>query len=293
MASDRQFILPNFLIPGAAKAGTSTLHFYLSKHPDIFMSPRKEPAFFSYRWHLGVEEYSRAFAGYSGQKMIGEATPSYIHHPESAARIKQYIPDVKLIFALREPVKRAQSHYWHRVKTRHEKRDINAVLLGSKDEYPIECGLYATHIKRFMNYFPKENVYFNVLEEMQRDPTGKLRAIFAFLGVDDNTEIGEIEPINRAQLARSFLIQDSLEGVRGRSRLKSIVPGWLKPTGVKLYRKIRNWNIRDFEPPELTPQQRRHLEELFLPEIKELETLLDRDLSIWYRDYNIVQEKVV
>lgn len=106
-------MLPNFLIVGAARAGTTSLYYYLKQHPDVFMSPKKEIDFFDVdkNFEKGLDWYERYFEGYTGQKAIGEASPLYMYLEKVPKRIAKVIPDVKLIFILRNPVDRAYSHY--------------------------------------------------------------------------------------------------------------------------------------------------------------------------------------
>ena len=120
--------MPNFLIIGANKAGTTSIYSYLKQHPQIYMSPVKEPMFFTLegknidRTEVSrqitlktavndIEDYQALFQGVSNEKAIGEASTAYLHCPWCAERIKQYIPDVKLIAILRDPIERAYSNY--------------------------------------------------------------------------------------------------------------------------------------------------------------------------------------
>src|SRR5215210_1250841 len=121
--------MPNFLIIGAEKSGTTALYHYLKQHPQVYMSPVKEPGFFSYEEGqkpisagparftseriTDIEAYQRLFRGISDEKAVGEETPAYIANPEAPARIRRYIPDAKLIAILRDPTERAYSNYLH------------------------------------------------------------------------------------------------------------------------------------------------------------------------------------
>jgi len=113
--------LPNFLVIGVEKGGTTWLHAQLKKHPEIFLPQSKEIHFFNkYNsnlikhdyFQLGINWYADFFKQYKGQKVIGEVTPMYICDPEAPLRIQQTLPNVKLIAILRDPVRRAYSHYW-------------------------------------------------------------------------------------------------------------------------------------------------------------------------------------
>ena len=122
-------ILPNFLIIGAAKAGTTALWHYLRQHPEIYMSPHKEPRFFAlygqpvnfkgpgdktrFKFVTELQEYHQLFAGVQNEKAIGEASPWYLYVKSAAPAIKKMLPDVKLVVFLRDPVERASTNYLH------------------------------------------------------------------------------------------------------------------------------------------------------------------------------------
>ena len=118
--------MPNFLIIGAMKSGTTALYYYLEQHPQVYMSPVKEPNFFcseensdgDFATRLGA--YQDLFRDVSGEKAIGEASHCYLYEPEAAARIQEYITDAKLIAVLRDPVDRAYSHFLHMVRNGSE-----------------------------------------------------------------------------------------------------------------------------------------------------------------------------
>src|SRR6188508_1581564 len=134
--------LPNFFIVGAPKAGTTSLYYYLKRHPEVFMSPIKEPNFFAYEetikqnlYHKekGVgtlEEYKDLFAEANGRhKAIGEASVSYLFYPPVPERIKQMVPDAKIIISLRNPVDRALSHYYMEYKLGYVNVPLEDILL--------------------------------------------------------------------------------------------------------------------------------------------------------------------
>lgn len=114
LATQRLRMLPNFIIPGAQKCGTTSLYLDLKQHPEIRLSRSKEVWYFDRDYHKGLPWYRSNFPLWSAQKLsIGDVTPSYLDHPKSAERIKALIPNCRLIFILRDPVERAYSHYFH------------------------------------------------------------------------------------------------------------------------------------------------------------------------------------
>ena len=104
-------VLPNFVVIGAMRSGSTSLYKYLQAHPDVYM-PRKEIHFFDRKWDRGLSWYLTRFEGHSGQTAVGEATPTYLAEPEALDRMASTIPDARLLAVLRDPVDRAYSHYW-------------------------------------------------------------------------------------------------------------------------------------------------------------------------------------
>src|SRR3972149_6925354 len=112
---------PNFLVLGAAKAGTTSLCHYLAQHPDVFIPEVKEPIFFDAEYERGLDYYwKKYFSRWSGQPAVGEGRVFNLYLPFVPPRIRESIPGAKLIAVLRNPVERAYSHWWHRFSYRDE-----------------------------------------------------------------------------------------------------------------------------------------------------------------------------
>lgn len=270
-------MLPTFLIPGAPKAGSSTLYDCFAAHPQILMSERKEPDFFGGRWGQGIAYYEEFFRAYNGEKAIGEATVGYLSDPAAPERIHQVLPDVKFVIVMRDPVSRAVSHYWWRVNTNAETRTLDEVL-DSDDNYPVDCGMYHTQICRFLEYFPLSRMHFVLTEDMARDLDGVLRSASDFLGVDPvpvTTSASNPARVARSRTATTLLSRAST------SRLKHLAPTPVRSWASKTVAMLARANTKPFRPPLLRPDQRRRLQDTFRPDIESLERLLDRDLSEW------------
>jgi len=273
-------MLPTFLIPGAPKAGSSTLYDCFAAHPQILMSDSKEPDFFGGRWGEGVAYYEGFFGAYDGEAAVGEATVGYMADPAAPGRIQQVIPDVRFIFALREPVARAVSHYWWRVHTNVETRSLDEVL-ASDDNYPVEMGLYHTHIRRYLEHFPFDRMHFVFTEDMAADLDAVVRAAAGFLGVDPDAAV-VTRPANQARVPRSR----AATGLLSRAStlpLKQLAPKRVRSLASRTVGSLARANTRPFRPPPLRPDQRQLLQDTFGPEVEGLERLLDRDLSAWKR----------
>lgn len=288
--------LPNFFIVGAPKAGTTSLYFYLKRHPEVFMSPIKEPNFFSYdetvRQNLyhkekGVgsfDEYTKLFEQANGHhKAIGEASVSYLFYPSVPGKIKELIPDAKIIMSLRDPVDRAYSHYFMEHKLGYVHTSIeNIISKKSKHrnahlwyQQYIELGLYTEQVKRYLDVFGKDNVRIFIYDELAEDMEGMILNVFDFLDID-KTYIPELEgkyntySTPRNQLIRLMYAQKNL-----RTLARKIMPqeriDWVK--NFFLTRKMKTPR-RD----ETVAQ----LREFYKPDIMKLEKLLNKNLSRWY-----------
>lgn len=199
--------LPDFLIIGANKAGTSSLAFYCEQHPDLYMSwPFKEPMFFtsmkpSYTPGttatpdacFTLEEYAGLFAGARPDQRCGEASTSYLANPECAPWIRKLIPDVKLVALLRNPIDRAISaHRMYQgmgVEERSFEEAARDELGGKASHLPqgrryLGTGLYGNQIAAYCARFPREQLLIARYEAFDRDNLAFLEILFRFLGVD-------------------------------------------------------------------------------------------------------------
>jgi hypothetical protein len=183
---------PDFIIIGGMKCGTTSLHYYLNCHPDISMSVEKELNFFIYKknWHKGIDWYQSQFQGQG--KIYGEASPNYTSFPrwtETASLMSKIVPDVKLIYLVREPIQRLISHYVHKLADGGENRPIEEALADFEDNYhnPYICrSRYYLQLEQYLRYFDDANILIITTEELYYYPEQVLPKIFRFLGVSDN-----------------------------------------------------------------------------------------------------------
>ena len=190
--------LPNFIIIGAQKSGTTSLLQYLREHPEIGATHKKEVHFFSWWYDKGLDWY-RAHFPFEGEKpLIGEASPSYLLHPGVPARLHAVLPDVKLLVMLRNPVDRAYSHHQMNVRKGVDPLPFEEAIareperlrlnngsdLGWRDSSFISYlsrGLYADQLEGWLDYFPREHVKVIKSEAFFADPELGLREALAFL----------------------------------------------------------------------------------------------------------------
>lgn len=192
--------LPNFLCVGAEKAGTTPLWLMLGQHPDIYMPPQKETAFFSRtRRYEGPLFYEAVeFSGYRGQPVLGELTPEYMRTPGVARAVREALGRIKIIICLREPVRRAFSHYLQCLRLMEDNRSFAAACrhdaslpLWSERHADIRRAYvrgsrYAYQVKEWLDEFGRENLFFSVLERDFVDAAAKaelIARVFSFVGV--------------------------------------------------------------------------------------------------------------
>jgi hypothetical protein len=296
--------MPNFLIIGAGKSGTTSLYHYLRQHPEIYMSPVKEPKFFAVEGkkldfrgpnddeHMNrksitdVDAYRALFGGVTDEKAIGEASPLYLYSPEAPGRIKHYLPEVKLIAILRNPVDRAFSSYLHCIRDRGEPLDDFAQAL-QEEERRIEngwgpiwhyknVGFYSAQLERYFDTFRRDQIKIFLYDDLKGDPTGVLRSIFSFLEVGD-TRLPDLSvKHNISGVPRSRLVHELLNKPNPiKSAFRPLLPAKL--------RKRLNFNLtgRNLVRPQLSPEVRKQLIDVYSEDILKVQGLIDRDLSRW------------
>jgi Sulfotransferase family len=295
--------LPNFLIIGAAKAGTTSVYHYLKQHPDVFMPSSKEPNLF---FHLNnpaiyrdafttklqykpdetdFEQYQALFRE-TRVKRIGEASTLYLPFEHAAKNIHAHLPEVKLIAILRHPVDRAYSQHVHLVRDGREPiPDFGAALEAEPERiregwfpsfYYRTTGYYAQQLTKYFELFPKESLRVYLYEDLKQ-PQQLVADIFKFLGVDETFTPDFSLQLNISGLPKNRGLHDF---VKSRNPLKSLVTSLL-PESVKL-NIVDQVNRRNLtKPPPLSPTLRQVLLEDYKEDMVHLQDLLGRDLSDW------------
>lgn len=272
--------LPNFLIIGGVKCGTSSLYQYLKQHPDVFMPARlKEARFFccngsSTTMRINVktiEEYTRLFDEVTNETAVGEASPQYLSTPHAASAIKRLIPDAKLIASLRNPVDRAHSAYLMCVQEHGMFRGLTFQEALKAD--PRLMNGYAPHLERYYGLFPRANIRIVIFEEIAKDAAQVVKEIFGFLQVDPGVVPDVSDIFNPGGVPKSKLLFSLLTN-RITCRLKAYFPEFL----VKSMGRIRKANLQSVK---LTLDERTQALALFQDDIAKTEDLVGLDLSAW------------
>lgn len=184
---------PTFLIVGGMKCGTTALHDLLAEHPQIATSEPKELNFFfggdapspwnAGNWHRGVEWYRDHFDG--GFPVRGESSPGYTSpaHAEAPGRIADLVPDVRVVYLVREPVARMVSQHAHHVRDGTERRPLAEALLDAASQY-VARSRHAERLRPFLDRFALDRLAVVVQEELAAHPEELLRGLYGFLGAD-------------------------------------------------------------------------------------------------------------
>jgi Sulfotransferase domain len=255
-------VLPTFLLIGAMKSGTTTLWWYLARHPDVFMTTLKEPNFFNDHWHRGLGWYERLFASAGGARARGEASVRYTsfpNDPECPGRIASVLPDVRLLFLVRDPVDRIRSHYLHEVAALRERRPLERAL--RENPIYLDRSRYAMQLERYLEHFPREQLLVVRAEDLFRVPSEVLPRVYGFLGVDPSWR--PAGPVRRENdTARSFQLPVLVRhGVRVASEagVYRHVPRWAKET-VRAVTQRRSRRMPEVRiPPALAAELRAEL----------------------------------
>jgi hypothetical protein len=197
-------VLPTFIVIGARKSGTTSLHGYMKTHPDVFVSVEKEPKYFveERAWPLGLAWYEGLFADAGDAKARGEFSTDYTAFPLYAGvpeRMAALVPDVRLIYVMRNPIDHLRSAYSYSLTIGTEARPIRETLLTDA-RYLYECE-YALQIEQYLAHFPLDQLLLLTAEELRFKRQETMSRIFSFIGVDAGWVPPNLdEEFNRSQL---------------------------------------------------------------------------------------------
>lgn len=269
--------LPDFVIIGTMRAGTTALYRYLGEHPQVFMASPKEIHFFDREHGEGLDWYALHFTEAETSQICGEATPSYLSQGTAVQRMAEAIPDSKLIAILRDPVDRAWSHFWMRsergLETRSfskaihdELRAIHETGPDTPGMYYIGHGLYAHHLSRLFELYSRDSVHIMFFEELNRRPHDEYRKICQFLEVAD-----ELIPDLVGQKINSYVTFRSL-------RLRNFARKLPGPAQRMLAQVNTRHNVTY---PSMAAEIKGELTEFFRQPNAALQQLLDVRLTSW------------
>lgn len=297
--------IPEFLVIGAARAGTTALYSFLRRHPQVFMPRVKEPNYFAYAGRTldckgpgaefinnsvtSTEAYRALFADAPAGAIRGEASPLYLHEPAAPANIAREAPSARMVAILRNPVEQAFSHFMYATKLRIEDEADFTRALALEDRRLAEgwqplfgysrFPRYGEQLARYFDLFPRDQILIRTYEEFQADPAGLLADIFGFIGADPGFRPDTSATVNAGGVPKSRAFQDFLM----KSNPVTRAVGLVVPQPARL--RIRDWlagfNTRREET--MPAEARRILLERLSDDIRLTERLTGRDLGGWLK----------
>jgi hypothetical protein len=295
---------PNSLIIGAAKAGTTAFYEYIRQHPEIYVSSVKEPQFFgleneelNFLSPMGIEprnnraitqleEYLALFKDAPKNKCLLEASTSYLYLPKAAHRIHHYIPEVKLIAILRNPVERAYSNFLYLTRDGREplinfSKALTAEPMRVHNNWSLiyfyrDLSLYYSQLKRYFDRFDRSQLHIVLYDNFQANPVKALQETFSFLDIDPTFEPNISRKFNVSGVPKNkFLHKLIAEQNFLKSTLKSMLPARFR------FNLKERYYERNLSKPSITEETRLELIEVFREDILKTQELIGRDLSSW------------
>jgi hypothetical protein len=303
-------LIPDFLVIGAGKSGTTSLYKYLRQHPEIFMPVVKEPNFYGYenktagdfgadleeiahfnKSVTGLASYLDLFKNAAPHQVKGEISNAYMYHDQAPARIKHYNPQMKLIAILRQPAGRLYSRYLHLARENRlptpnfsDCKDKNSIWWRRNDL--IKEGFYFKNLSRYYELFPAQNIKIYLYEELNNNVDQVLKDIFKFLNVNPEFAPDPTIRYNQSGIVKNQFL-NKIYGQKGliTSGVKAVFPTSvvknLKDMSF-LEKIVNNLRAKNLDKPKPDPAIWNWLtHDVYGADLRNLEGLIGRDLSRW------------
>ncbi|UII21149.1 sulfotransferase family protein [Fulvivirga ligni] len=302
-------LLPDFLIIGAGKCGTTSVDNYLKQHPSIFVTAFKEPNFFGfemvkpedfddpnelkyYQDHsiTDLKSYQDLYKEAEPGQIKGETSNTYLYHETAPERIKHYVPDVKMIAIFRQPAERLYSRYLHLARvdqlptpTFEGVLDKSTIWWERNDL--VKEGFYYKNLSKFYDHFDKDQIKVVLFEDLKKDPQGIIQSIAEFVGADGSFEFDLSVEYNKSGFIKNKFY-DKMIGQNSiiKKGIKSMVPTsafeklksnpWLR-------KKFTDITDKNLVRPKLEPELKQKVTDIYRADIQQLAKLINRDLSHW------------
>jgi hypothetical protein len=292
-------VLPSFLVGGAPKAGTTALWALLDAHPQVFMPRMKEPRFLTRRlnepapgvrmigprrtvtFERGLAWYQSLFAGSEGALARGEASPQYLGAQDGPEVMERFVPGVKMVFVLRQPVDRAYSQYWQHWKKGWRMPPFAALLRGLPPlRYLDYMSRYAQHVERYRQAFGPDRVHIILFDDLRDEPERIYAELCRFIGVDDTFRPPSFdERYNEFTSPRLRFLHRALMATHFKQAGR-VLPAAIRPGLRAVRRRLEDLNRRRDSYVPLEPGLRVRLTELYEEDIAYVERLT-RPLPEW------------
>ena len=301
---------PNLFIIGAPKAGTTSLYEYLTGHPQVYMSPTKEPAYFSVDVRVGPQprlehpadeaRYLALFAGAGNALRIGEASTRYLGSAQAPGLIRAFAPDARIVVSLRDPIAMMHALHDHRVASGNETiEDFAEALAADADRrrgerLPLannpagavyrESVRYADHMERWFAIFGRERVHVIVFDDFKADPAATFHELLAFLDVDSG--YSPAFTVHNPRHRERRLVRTLVASRPGRIASQRVLPALIGDTRKRrLAQRFRQSRLarRQVSVEPIDPALRAALEAELAPDVARLSKLLGRDMAaLWF-----------
>jgi hypothetical protein len=276
----------DYIIAGAQKSGTTTLHNLIRAHPDVFTP--KNPQELHYfdnetNFSKGMPWFEAHFTEHEDEPVVGQTSPLYIYHPQASERIYKVYPNVKLIFILRNPVDRAYSHYYHSVKKGYEGEHFEKALQLeasrikegelNRNRYSYkDRGFYSEQVDRYLQFFDKSQIMILQMERLKYEAAEQLNAVFKFLGIteqaNDIITNAPTKKRNSSKLPRSMTLQ------RFAANCRETLPS--------LSKRIDRLNLVTKAYPQMPDHVREQLQGEYREDMQCLISNFDLDPKAWF-----------
>jgi hypothetical protein len=290
-------MLPNFIVAGVQKGGTTSLFNYLRDHPDIFLPEIKETKFFALdeRYQKGIEHYQSFFQSHDGEAAVGEIDPDYLYFEPSIERMDKHLDlrNMKFIFLLRDPVARAFSHYLMSYRRgiepltfeeaiREEGKRVKNDILSKLHYSYISRGYYYTQLMHFLKYVNKLQTLYLLTEDLIANPKETLKKLFTYLNINPDyipEDIGKL--YHTATIPKNMWLLQRIEFKDGieKKLIRLIIP--FQKQRLKLRQMILDFNQKRNHEIVLEDKTREYLYALYKEENCKLAELTNCDLSVW------------
>ncbi|MEA2678109.1 MAG: hypothetical protein QOJ81_2250 [Chloroflexota bacterium] len=301
---------PDLFIIGAPKSGTTSLYEYLSGHPQVYMSPRKEPFYFCPDARVGPRprleypadeaRYLELFAGAGDALRAGEASTRYLGSIDAPRLVRDFSPDAYIVASLREPVTMLQALHSERVVNGNEdiidfatalaadedRRDGRRLPPGANSRGSVyrDVASYADQLERWLDAFPREQVHVIVFDDLASDTAATFRTLLEFLDVDSSYRPPTFAMHNSRYRPRRSIraLTDSRVGRLGQRALRELIG---EPRRAHLAHRFRQSRLArlPIDPKPIAPDVRAALQRDLEPQVTRLNALLGRDLgALWF-----------
>lgn len=294
--------MPTFIIGGAPKSGTTALWYYLNAHPDVNLGKNKEIRFFSNvnkgalstglttfgpirpgLYSKGLKWYESFFDDSKQYKAYGEASTHYFSAHDSASLIKKDIPNVKLIFMLRDPVARLYSHYWEEYKMGIDMPDFETMVKNNHPRFQWYSFIssYKVNLERFLLNFSEHQILVLIMDDLKNSPNDVFRSVCNFLNIDNMEIPVELNKKYNQQTAPRNRNLEKIITYTQNSTIAQNLPLKIREKLGVIRRKLSAANAINYDYPKLSNETRSFLIKPFIEDVKFVETFIGRNLDKW------------